>query len=83
MKAKKRDKLAELIAKDTKFKKALKKNLPKLVKLAKKAIAANPNHPASKELDLHLTVIQATVMGQHGAEFGSAFVEYEEVELEG
>ena len=83
MTARKRVLLADLIAKDTKFKKALKRDLPKLVKLAKKAIAANPNHQASKALDLHLTKVRATVMGQHGAEFGSDLVEFDEEEQEG
>ena len=75
--------LAEVIAQDTQFKKALKRDFPELVRLAKEVIKANPNSKASKDLDLQLKKIQKNVrFPQHGICFGTLFTECEVEEEE-
>lgn len=59
--------LAKLIAEDTRFKRALKKDFPKLVKLIEEVIKENPESKASKRLEVQLKRIRLTV---HPPQFG-------------
>lgn len=70
--------LAKLIAEDTRFKTALKKDFPKLVKLIEEVIRENPESKASKRLAVQLKRIRTTIsVPQHGLCIGPLFTECE------
>jgi hypothetical protein len=77
--------LAKLIAEDNRFKKALKREFPKLVRLVQDIIDEDPKSPASKRLEIQLKRIKKALefpVPQHGRIVDGLFVKLQENEGE-